>query len=135
MTTQYMLDTDTCIDITRKRSRAAIARLEYEMEQGSVLISSVTLSELACGVFKSCDPDRNRLALLMFLTGLEVVPYDEPAGWKYGKIRAHLERLGTPIGSEDLFIAAHSLSCGTTLVTSNHKHFSKVPDLPITSWR
>lgn len=106
MAADYMLDTDTCIDIIRKTSQAAISRLEDEIRKESVCISCVTLSELTCGVFKSSNPDRNRLALLLLLAGIEVKPYDEAASWEYGKIRAHLESLGTPIGSEGLFIAA-----------------------------
>ena len=52
----------------------------------------------------------------------------------YGKIRAHLEAIGRPIGPNDLLIAAHARAAGLTLVTRNLREFSRVPDLAVEDW-
>jgi tRNA(fMet)-specific endonuclease VapC len=97
---------------------------------GEIALCSVVAAELAFGVAKSCSV-RNRQALEMFLAPLTILPFDEPAVWTYGELRADLERRGTPIGSLDTMIAAHALSLRTTLVTNNTAEFSRVPGLRV----
>lgn len=65
---------------------------------------------------------------------LTVLPLDPPADEHYADIRATLERAGTPIGSHDLFIAAHARSRGMTLVAHNTREFARVPDLRVEDW-
>ena len=64
----------------------------------------------------------------------EIMPFDERASLEYGRIRAHLERKGTLIGSMDMLIAAHAQSLGVTLVTNNAKEFKRVPHLQVENW-
>ncbi len=90
-------------------------------------------AELAYGVAKS-GSERNRRALEMFLAPLELMPFDEPAIWVYGKLRADLERRGQPIGSLDTMIAAHALSMKAVLVTNNMREFSRVTGLQLENW-
>ena len=97
-------------------------------------MSSVTLSELEYGAAKSADPGRNRLALARFMTPLKVVPYDDAAAPMYGRVRVELERAGTPIGPLDTMIAAHALSLGLTVVTSNEREFRRVSGLKVENW-
>jgi len=52
----------------------------------------------------------------------------------YGQIRAHLEGKGTPIGVNDLHIAAHARSEGLTLVSNNLREFQRVPGLLLENW-
>ena len=59
---------------------------------------------------KGTKPTQNRLALAQFLAPIEILPYDDIATFYYGKIRAHLQKAGTPIGSLDMLIVAHTLS-------------------------
>jgi tRNA(fMet)-specific endonuclease VapC len=68
------------------------------------------------------------------LAALLVLPFDEPADEHYADIRAALERAGTPIGSNDLLIAAHARSRGLTLVTHNLREFERVPGLKVVDW-
>jgi tRNA(fMet)-specific endonuclease VapC len=68
------------------------------------------------------------------LDSLVVLPLDEPADQHYAEIRAALERAGTPIGSHDLFIAAHARSRDMTLVTHNLREFQRVPGLRVEDW-
>ena len=52
----------------------------------------------------------------------------------YGEIRAHLERIGQPIGAMDMLIAAHARSLAVTLVTNNSREFERVPQLQSENW-
>ena len=131
---RYMLDTAACVDIIREKPPAVLDRLCRESVD-AVCISTIALSELEYGVSKSADLDRNRVALTEFVTPLQVLPYDDQAAHSYGVIRADLEARGVPIGSLDMLIAAHALSRGLVVVTSNEREFSRVPGLRVENWR
>jgi tRNA(fMet)-specific endonuclease VapC len=129
----YMLDTNICIYIIKRKTPDVIKRLK-QRQISQVGISSITLSELEYGVAKSSKPEKNQFALAQFLAPMEILPYGDEAAQQYGRLRAFLEKQGTPIGSLDLLIAAHALSIGCILVTNNEKEFSRVPNLRIENW-
>ncbi len=52
----------------------------------------------------------------------------------YGKIRGDLEKRGTPISNNDLWIAAHAMAAGLTLVTNNTDEFKRIPHLKVENW-
>ncbi|MBA9077985.1 tRNA(fMet)-specific endonuclease VapC [Rufibacter quisquiliarum] len=104
------------------------------MSLGSVGISAITLAELEFGIRKSSNPDRNLEALNQFLVPLDIKDFHYNATVEYGKIRANLEKAGTPIGPLDTLIAAHALSLNATLVTNNEKEFNRVTGLKIENW-
>lgn len=131
---RFMLDTTICIDAIRHAPAAVLRRLK-RCALGDVCISSITLSELEFGAAKSSDVPRNRLALALFSAPIVVMPYDDTAAVRYGPLRAYLQSRGTPIGPLDLLIAAHALSLGVTLVSSNVREFARVPALRIVDWR
>jgi tRNA(fMet)-specific endonuclease VapC len=130
---EYMLDTNTCIYIIKRKPVEVIDRFR-QLRISQVGISSITLSELEYGVMKSSRPEQNHLALAQFLAPMEILPYDDAAALHYGKLRVHLEKHGTPIGSLDMLIAAHALSTGCVLITNNEKEFERVPSLEINNW-
>jgi len=129
---RYLLDTNICIYVINARPALVFERFRQE-PVGQIGVSSVSAAELACGVAKE-GSSRNEEALRLFLASLEIVPFDEAAIWEYGKIRADLERRGTPIGSMDTMIAAHALSLNLTLVTNNVREFERVKGLRIENW-
>ena len=128
----YLLDTNVCIHIINSRPPQVLARFRQE-EIGAIAISSVSAAELAYGVIKS-GSERNQRALEMFLSPLDILPFDENAIWKYGLVRAGLEQIRQPIGSLDTMIAAHALSADATLVTNNTNEFARVPGLRLENW-
>lgn len=130
---KWLLDTNICIFLIKKKSPKVIAKLE-ECIPGDVGISSITLAELQYGVEKSSRPDNNREALQAFLIPLEISFFDDAAAAAYGQLRTAFESKGTPIGPLDMLIAAHALSLGSTLVTNNTKEFTRVPGLPLKDW-
>lgn len=131
--TRFMLDTDTCIDFIRRRNEQVLARLKRRRPE-DVCISAVTLSELEYGAAKSAGPARNRLALMEFMAPIEVMPYDGAVAASYGRVRAELESMGTPIGPLDTMIAAHALSLELTVVTGNEREFCRVRGLKVQNW-
>lgn len=130
---KYVLDTNICIYIIKQKPQHLLQRF-LTFSPGDLAISSVTVSELYYGVYKSKHIEKNLQALNNFLLPLEVLPFDDEAALFYGQIRAFLEKNGTPIGSLDLMIAAHTLSLGTTLITNNIKEFVRVPNLIVENW-
>jgi len=129
----HMLDTCICIFLIRRKLPDMRGRFAMH-PLGAVGISSITESELRCGAEKSADPSRNHRQLNHLLLTLPVLPYDTGCATHYGEIRAHLERVGTPIGAMDLLIAAHARALGLTLVTNNTGEFSRVPRLRLEDW-
>ncbi len=130
---KYLLDTNICVFIIRKKSPLALQRLQ-KCSVGEVGISSITLAELRFGADKSKDPVKNHAALNSFLAPLEIVEFNSHAAGNYGSIRADLEKRGLPIGPLDTLIAAHAQSLGLTMVTNNIGEFSRVTGLLVEDW-
>ena len=130
---RYMLDTDTCSSIMKRSNDAVLKRLQ-QVPVGDVCISVITKSELLFGVELSLRRQQNEVALNSFLGYVEVLDFPDEASLHYAKIRADLKTLGTMIGANDLFIAAHARSLGLMLVTNNTREFGRVRDLAIENW-
>ncbi|MCD4823237.1 MAG: type II toxin-antitoxin system VapC family toxin [Phycisphaerae bacterium] len=130
---RYLLDTNICIELIRGRSKTVLQHIR-QCQLGEVGISTITLAELEYGVAKSSDPARNQIALAEFCAPLEIISFDDHAAAAYGRLRAGLERLGTPIGPLDTLIAAHALAISCVLVTNNEREFQRVNGLPIENW-
>lgn len=127
-----LLDTNICIYIINERPPQVLARFQ-QYRHGDIGLCSVVAAELAYGVAKSGSP-RNHQALEMFLAPLTVLPFDDAAVWAYGRLRAELERRGTPMGPLDTMIAAHALSQQALLITNNTREFSRVSGLQLDNW-
>lgn len=130
---RYMLDTNICIYSIKHKPEQVFLRLQ-EHEPADICISSVTYAELVHGVEKSQAIEKNRLALALLLSNIEILNFDANAAESYGKIRADLEKQGTPIGPLDMMIAGHAKSLNYTVVTNNTKEFNRVPGLKIENW-
>jgi tRNA(fMet)-specific endonuclease VapC len=130
---RYMLDKDTCSYILKRSNDAVLKRLQ-KVPVSDVCISVITKSELMFGVEVSPRRRQDEAALSAFLGYVEVLDFPGIASLPYAQIRAHLKKLGTMIGANDLFIAAHSRSLGLTLVTNNAREFGRVSKLAIENW-
>lgn len=130
---RYMLDTDTCSYIMKRSNDAVLKRLQ-KIPVSDVCISVITKSELLFGVEVSPRRRQDESALSAFLQYVEVLDFPDAACLHYAKIRASLKTLGTMIGANDLFIAAHARGLGVTLVTNNTREFGRVPKLDIENW-
>lgn len=130
---KYLLDTNICIHIIRKKPEVLLARIRH-LHVSDLGISVITLSELEVGVEKSTAAERNRIALIEFISPLTVYSFDAAGAREYGRLRAVMEKEGKTIGSFDMLIAAHALALHFTLVTNNLKEFKKVPGLCVETW-
>lgn len=130
---KVMLDTNTCIAIIKQKPPQALKRfIAYKV--GEIGISWVTLAELEFGVAKSQHQQKNQAALDAFVLPLEIANFDGEVARVYGRVRAMLEKKGTPIGALDMMIGAQALAHGVTLATNNTREFSRIKGLTIVDW-
>ena len=130
---KYMLDTNICIYIVKKKYAQILDKFS-SISPNDICISSIVLAELEFGICKSKFSLKNSVAIAVLLSSIEVVPFDRNAAKEYGDIRAKLERNGTPIGFNDMLIAAHARALNLTLVTNNVKEFSRIENLNLENW-
>lgn len=129
---RYLLDTNIVSDLVRRPDGPAARRLLKEGAESTAL-SIVVACEIRFGLAKSRS--RQLTARLnQLLEHFEILPLDAPVDTHYAEIRKTLEQSGTPIGPNDLLIAAHARSLGVTLVTDNLREFSRVPKLRAENW-
>jgi tRNA(fMet)-specific endonuclease VapC len=133
MTLKYLLDTNICIYIAKQRPIQILHKFE-KLIVGEACMSTITYGELFYGAQKSQHPKKNGALLQELISLIPPLPISIDAGKHYGQIRSKLEQAGTPIGNNDLWIAAHALSLNITLVTNNLKEFSRIPHLHLENW-
>jgi tRNA(fMet)-specific endonuclease VapC len=129
---RYLLDTNICIYVIKERPRLMLE--SFNRHAGRMAISAITLSELLHGVEKSAAPERNLDVVENFCSRIDLLSYGPKASLHYGQIRTALERRGTPIGVNDLHIAAHARSEGLTLVSNNLRELERVEGLLLENW-
>jgi tRNA(fMet)-specific endonuclease VapC len=129
---RYLLDTNILSDLIR-HPRGTVANRISSVGEDTVCTSIVVAAELRYGAEKSRSRKlADRVGLI--LSALEVLPLEPPADRHYGAIRQQLTRQGTPIGPNDLLIAAHALTLDLIVVTANEREFTRVPSLRIENW-
>jgi tRNA(fMet)-specific endonuclease VapC len=130
---KYSLDTNTCIRYINGRSES-IRRKLPAIPARNIVVCSVVRGELAYGAAKSQTPELSEAKQVRFLKPYATLPYDNAAAQQYGRIRAYLEKAGTPIGPYDMQIAAIALIHNLIVVTHNTQEFSRIPGLKIEDW-
>jgi len=127
-----LLDTDTCI-YALKRNASVLERL-LSRSRSDIAVSVITEAELRTGAAKSSSPEKTSHLLENFLRPLTVVEFTSADATTYARLRAKLERAGTPIGPLDTLIAAQAVSRKLVLVTNNQREFGRVPGLRLENW-
>jgi len=130
----YLLDTNTCIFLINNRPIRVLDRLKSALNE-SIYVSSMTVAELQFGVYNSRSVEKNRISLAEFLAPFRILDFDGMDAEWYGKIRAHLKKLGKPVGPYDLLIAAQALAKNLVLVTDNIEEFRRIEGLNIEDWK
>jgi tRNA(fMet)-specific endonuclease VapC len=133
MPPRYLLDTNICIYIAKRRPPEVLHHFE-QLTVGEIAMSIITYGELQFGAEKSRNSGlaHEKLSRLAELVPVLALPGN--AAIHYGQIRSGLERCGTPIGANDLWIAAHALAEGLILVSNNTGEFSRVPGMSLENW-
>jgi tRNA(fMet)-specific endonuclease VapC len=133
MKTRYMLDTDICIYISRRRPSVVKERFE-RLKPGQVIMSVITYGELYYGASKSNQRAEALAELGKTVRDIPVEDLTSTASQAYGEIRATLEKQGRTIGNNDLWIAAHAMALDVTLATNNEHEFLRVTGLSVENW-
>src|SRR2546422_8407417 len=128
----YLLDTNIVSDLVRN-PQGRVAQHIRKVGEAQVCTSIIVAAELRYGAAKKGSP-RLSAQLEAVLGVLAVLPFETPADAAYGLLRTRLEQAGTPIGANDLLIAAQTLSLGSTIVTDNEKEFTRVRSLRRENW-
>jgi tRNA(fMet)-specific endonuclease VapC len=132
----YLLDTNAVVALLRNRPAGVRERYREAQKSGDYLaVSSVVLFELWYGVENSGRVQENAERLRVLLSGdLDLLDFDDEDAQAAGRVRAALEKIGTPIGAYDLLIAGQALRRGLTVVTANTSEFTRVTGLSWEDW-
>lgn len=131
----YLFDTDIITNLIKPRpSPDLIARLN-QIPQEQQFISTITIYEIVYGALKSQRPDYHlKMLEHVLLPAVTIVGFDSKAAYACGKIRAELEKKGTPLALADMQIAGIAIANDFLLITHNLRHFTRIPKLRCESW-
>ena len=129
---RYLLDTNILSSMLRSPEGDLTQRIR-SLDDAVVFTSIIVAAEMRFGAVRKASTNLTR-RIVGLLESMMVEPIKAPAEEAYAMIRAHLERVGTPIGNNDIWIAAHALATDSILVTDNVREFSRVPGLKIENW-
>jgi tRNA(fMet)-specific endonuclease VapC len=129
---RYLLDTNAISDLVRNPAGSVQLRIANSAD-AEICTSIIVAAELR---FDSARRGSRRLysQLEIILGGLNVYPFEAPADRVYGELRARLERIGQPVGANDMLIAAHAMALDCTLVTANEREFRCIDGLKVENW-
>jgi tRNA(fMet)-specific endonuclease VapC len=130
----FLLDTNVCVDYFTARYPKLVARIQ-QSSPDDLFVSSAVVAELRYGADHSARRRANHSRIDALVAEIEALDFDLDAAAVYGRVRAQLEADGTPIGPNDMLIAAHALSRGLSLVTDNTSGFGRVKGLKVENWR
>lgn len=136
MSFNYLLDTNIISHMMHNSDGAASLYLEKLIRSDPTrkfFTSIVVQSELLFGLAKR-PTAKLQQAYERQMAGLTVMPIDDAVSHHYATVRLALSRAGTPIGPNDIFIAAHALALDCTLVTDNEDEFRRVAGLNVENW-
>ena len=129
---RYLLDTNIVSELVRNPRSPVTGRIRTVGEL-QICTSIIVAAELRYGAKKRASP-RLTAQLDAILDVIEILPFEAPADAVYGALRTRLERMGKPIGGNDLLIAAQAIALGLTIVTDNERGFGRIEELAIENW-
>jgi tRNA(fMet)-specific endonuclease VapC len=129
---RYLLDTNIVSNLVRN-PRGRVADRIKAIGEPNICTSIIVAAELRYGATKEASP-RLTAQVQAVLGAIDTLPLDAPTDEIYGSIRAQLELAGTPIGGNDLLIAAQAIALDHTLVTDNDKEFARIAGLRVENW-
>jgi tRNA(fMet)-specific endonuclease VapC len=130
---RFLLGTNACIRLLNEKE-SPLARKLASVPRHDVALSSVSKAELYYGAYRSSRREANLELLRRFFGEFATFPFDEKCEEVYGRVRAELAEAGTPIGPNDLLIAATALANGSVIVTRNTSEFGRVTGLRMEDW-
>ena len=131
MSYSYLLDTNILSDFIKHPTGRIFSQIQDVEEK--ICTSIIVACELRFGAEKS-NSFRLKQRIELAFSIIPVLPLMADVDHNYATIHTHLERQGTPIGSNDLLIAVQAFTLNLTLVTANVREFSRVPNLKVENW-
>lgn len=131
----YLLDTNTCVQVLRHGAASRVFARLASVGSGDVVLCSVVIGELLFGALRSRDVAKNLGDVATFATGFQSLAFDDLAAKEYAGVKADLAFKGTPIGPNDLMIAAIALANDLTLISHNTTEFRRVVGLNLDDWQ
>jgi predicted nucleic acid-binding protein len=125
-----LLDTDHCIAILRKQ----LDLRENISPDEELATTAISVAELTHGANRSQYRDDNLARLEVLLSALNILPFDEAAGRRFGVLKAELETRGEPLDDLDLQIASIAIETNSPLLTNNTSHFKRIGGLRLLNW-
>lgn len=129
----FLVDSDVCIAALNGREPKLLQQLARR-RPADLVVSTISRAELLFGAHHSARAHANLERLATFLAPLASLDFDLPSAETYGRLRAELKRRGTPIGANDLLLAAQALAHGHVLVTRNVREFERIDGLQVERW-
>jgi tRNA(fMet)-specific endonuclease VapC len=128
---RYMLDTNAVSYLVKGNPN--ITRAIFLRDQSDLCISAIVEAELLYGIER--NPAATRVASMVrnFMSRVESLPWTSQESACFAVTRTRMELSGKSLELNDMLIAAHALSIGATLVTSDAA-FRHVPGLAIEDW-
>ena len=130
---KYLLDSNTCIRYLNHRSQSVIDKMA-SISPADIVVCSIVKAEMYFGAKRSHNPVKTKAEQDAFLVLFQSLPFDDSAAEIYSDIRADLAARGTPIGPNDLMIAAIALANNLILITHNTREFSRITALQLEDW-
>ena len=132
MNPRYLLDTNVLSDLVRNPQGVVSGRIA-EVGESAVCTSIIVAAELRFGARKR-ESKRLTQQVEAILSAITICPLEEPADYRYARLRAELERQGSAIGPNDMLIAAHALMLDCIVVTAKQAECARVPGLRVENW-
>lgn len=129
---RYLLDTNILSDLIRNPGGRITERIG-SVGEAAVCTSVIVAAELHYGALKRGSAALSK-QVNSILEAMEILPFEPPCEYEYARLRVTLEREGTPIGGNDMLIAAQALAENLVLVTHNTREFHRVPGLTVEDW-
>jgi tRNA(fMet)-specific endonuclease VapC len=131
----YLFDTDIITNIFKKQPTPGLLARLVDIPRRQQHISIVTISEIVYGACKSDRPAHHLRNLQeVLLPAVNILGFDSRAAFVCGRVRAELEKAGTPLALADLEIASIALANKLVLVTGNTRHFVRISELTVENW-
>ena len=130
--TRFLLDTNILSDLVRN-PQGRIAERIAQVGDDAICTSIIVAAELRFGAAKK-GSERLTVQLERVMSAIDIQPFDMPADAAYARLRAQLEAAGSPIGGNDMLIAAQALATDRTVVTDNEREFVRVTGLQVENW-
>ena len=129
----FLLDTNVCIQLWQ-RGNDKVRQRFLAYRPSDICLCSIVKADLFYGARRSQRVENNLRLLEAFMAPVKSLPFDDRCAEEYGAIRAQLSSLGTPIGPNDLMIAATARAHDATLITNNTREFSRIVGLRVVDW-